>query len=47
MRPGHTLVELDVERMLMAIVVVLAVALLAALVPAFKAARAPVAPALA
>lgn len=39
-------VELDGERMLMAIVAVLAVTLLAALVPAFKAARAPIAPAL-
>ena len=40
-------VELDFERMLMAVVAVLAVTLLAALVPAFKAARAPIAPALA
>jgi ABC-type lipoprotein release transport system permease subunit len=40
------LLELDVERMVMAIVAVLAVSLLASLVPAFKAARAPVAPAL-
>ena len=38
-------VELDGERMLMAIVAVIAVTLLAALVPAFKAARAPIAPA--
>ena len=43
---GHTLVELDIERMLMAVVVVLAVALMASLVPAFKAARGPIAPAL-
>jgi len=41
------LVELDFNRMGMAVVMVVAVALLAALVPAFKAARAPVAPALA
>ncbi|MFP5390012.1 MAG: ABC transporter permease [Gammaproteobacteria bacterium] len=40
------LVELDAERTLMAIGVVLAVALMAALVPALKAARAPIAPAL-
>lgn len=40
------MVELDFDRMLMAIVAVLAVTLLAALVPAFKAARAPIAPAL-
>lgn len=46
LRPRHTLVELDVERMLMAVVVVMAVALMASLVPAFKAARTPVAPAL-
>ena len=44
---GTLAVELDGERMLMAIVAVLAVTLLAALVPAFKAARAPIAPALA
>jgi ABC-type lipoprotein release transport system permease subunit len=41
------LVELDFNRMLMAVVTVLAVALLAALVPSFKAARAAIAPALA
>lgn len=41
------LVELDFNRMGMAVITVLAVALLAALVPAFKAARAPIAPALA
>ncbi len=41
------LVELDVNRMAMAVLTVLAVALLAALVPAFKAARGPIAPALA
>ena len=41
------MVELDFNRMLMAIVAVLAVTLLASLVPAFKAARAPIAPALA
>jgi putative ABC transport system permease protein len=41
------LVELDFERMAMAVLTVLAVALLAALVPAFKAARIPIAPALA
>ena len=41
------LVELDFNRMLMAVVTVLAVAVLAALVPAFKAARAGIAPALA
>ncbi len=41
------LVELDFDRMSMAVVTVLAVALLAALVPAFKAARAGIAPALA
>ncbi|MFB9246035.1 ABC transporter permease [Massilia antarctica] len=40
-------VELDLNRMLMAVVTVLAVALMAALVPAFKAARANVASALA
>ena len=40
------LVELDFERMAMAVVTVLAVALLAALVPSFKAARGPIAPAL-
>ena len=41
------LVELDVNRMAMAVLTVLAVTLLAALVPAFKAARGPIAPALA
>ncbi len=41
------LVELDFNRMSMAVVAVLAVALLAALVPAFKAARGAIAPALA
>lgn len=41
------LVELDFNRMAMAIVAVLAVTLLATLVPAFKAARGPLAPALA
>ena len=41
------LVELDGQRMLMAVLVVLAVALMAALVPAFKAARAGIAQALA
>ena len=41
------LVELDFSRMAMAVVTVLAVALLAALVPAFKAARGAIAPALA
>ena len=41
------LVELDFNRMGMAVVMVIAVALLAALVPAFKAARIAVAPALA
>ncbi len=40
------LVELDFNRISMAVVAALAVALLAALVPAFKAARAPIAPAL-
>ncbi len=45
--PGPMLVELDFNRMGMAVVAVLAVALMAALVPAFKAARAPIAPALA
>jgi ABC-type lipoprotein release transport system permease subunit len=40
------LVELDVDRMSMAVLTVLAVALLAALVPAFKAARTAIAPAL-
>lgn len=45
---GNTpmLVELDVNRMTMAVVTVLAVALLAALVPAFKAARGAIAPSL-
>ncbi len=37
------LVELDFNRMLMAVVTVMAVALLAALAPAFKAARAEMA----
>lgn len=41
------LVELDFNRMAMVVLTVLAVALLAALVPAFKAARAAIAPALA
>lgn len=41
------LVELDFNRMSMAVVAVLAVSLLAALVPAFKAARGAIAPALA
>jgi putative ABC transport system permease protein len=41
------LVELDFNRMSMAVVTVLAVALLAALVPSFKAARSAIAPALA
>lgn len=41
------LVELDFNRMAMAVVAVLAVALLAALVPSFKAARVSIAPALA
>ncbi len=41
------LVELDFNRMAMAVVTVLAVALMASLVPAFKAARGAVAPALA
>ena len=41
------LVELDFNRMGMAVVMVVAVALLAALVPAFKAARLPVAPSIA
>ncbi len=41
------LVELDFDRMAMAVVAVLAVALLAALVPSFKAARGAVAPGLA
>jgi ABC-type lipoprotein release transport system permease subunit len=41
------LVELDFKRMAMAVVAVLAVALLAALVPSFKAARGAIAPALA
>lgn len=40
------MVELDFDRMMMAILAVLAVTLLASLVPAFKAARAPIAPAL-
>lgn len=44
---GPMLVELDPNRMLMAVVMVVAVALLAALVPAFKAARVGIAPALA
>ena len=37
--PAPMLVELDLDRMVMAVVTVMAVALLAALVPAFKAAR--------
>lgn len=41
--PGTMPVELDVNRMMMAVMAVLAVALMAALVPAFKAARAHVA----
>ena len=41
------LLELDFSRMGMAVLTVLAVAILAALVPAFKAARGPIAPALA
>lgn len=41
------LVELDFDRMSMVVLSVLAVALLAALVPSFKAARGPIAPALA
>ena len=41
--PGSMPVELDVNRMAMAVMAVLAVALMAALVPAFKAARAHVA----
>ncbi len=41
------LVELDVNRISMAVVAAMAVALLAALVPAFKAARVAIAPALA
>ena len=41
--PGTMPVELDVNRMMMAVVAVLAVVLMAALVPAFKAARAHVA----
>ncbi|UOD32175.1 FtsX-like permease family protein [Massilia violaceinigra] len=44
---GAMPVELDVNRMMMAVVAVLAVALMAALVPAFKAARAHVAAGLA
>jgi putative ABC transport system permease protein len=47
LKPGPMLVELDFNRMLMAVVTVLAVALLAALVPAFKAARIDVAEGLA
>lgn len=43
---GPMLVELDFDRMSMAVVAVLAVALLAALVPAFKAARGAIAPSL-
>lgn len=39
LRPAPMLVELDLNRMTMAVVTVMAVALLAALVPAFKAAR--------
>ncbi len=47
LRPAPMLVELDVNRMTMAVVTVMAVALLAALVPAFKAARGGIADALA
>jgi putative ABC transport system permease protein len=44
---GADAVELDFNRMMMAVVTVMAVALLAALAPAFKAARAEVAEGLA
>lgn len=47
LRPAPMLVELDLNRMTMAVVTVMAVALLAALVPAFKAARGGIAEALA
>lgn len=47
LRPAPMLVELDLSRMTMAVVTVMAVALLAALVPAFKAARGGIAEALA
>ena len=47
LRPAPMLVELDMNRMTMAVVTVMAVALLAALVPAFKAARGGIADALA
>jgi putative ABC transport system permease protein len=47
LRPAPMLVELDLNRMTMAVVTVMAVALLAALVPAFKAARGGIADALA
>jgi ABC-type antimicrobial peptide transport system permease subunit len=47
LRPAPMLVELDLDRMAMAIVTAMAVALLAALVPAFKAARGGIAEALA
>lgn len=47
LRPVPMLVELDMNRMTMAVVTVMAVALLAALVPAFKAARGGIADALA
>lgn len=47
LRPAPMLVELDLNRMTMAVVTVMAVALLAALVPALKAARGGIAEALA
>lgn len=47
LRPAPMLVELDLSRTTMAVVTVMAVALLAALVPAFKAARGGIAEALA
>ena len=47
LRPAPMLVELDLNRMTMAVVTLMAVALLAALVPAFKAARGGIAEALA
>lgn len=47
LKPAAMLVELDFERMMMAVVAAAAVALLAALVPAFKAARVDVAEGLA
>ena len=46
LRPAPMVVELDLNRMMMAIVTVMAVALLAALMPAFKAARGGIAEAL-